>query len=145
MSNNAFFQKMAQISKQVPALVQRLPGIGKAEGLRFIADNFDQEGFETETGRYRVWPDKKKGSKKTLVGEKRGATLKRSWKQASTSNTTSAIFASPLVYAEVHNEGLKAGRPPGFQMPRRQMIGASEALNARIEKKIDELINKVFE
>lgn len=49
-------------------------------------------------------------------------------------------------YAKVHNEGLQAGRPPGFQMPQRQFIGPSEKLEknirSKLEKEIDKLIKK---
>lgn len=49
-------------------------------------------------------------------------------------------------YAQVHNDGLRAGRPPGFTMPQRQFIGPSEKLGekiqAKFEKEIDKLIKK---
>jgi phage gpG-like protein len=54
-------------------------------------------------------------------------------------------FTSQLPYADVHNEGLMAGRPPGFIMPQSQMIGDSEALFKRIEKKADGLIDKIMD
>lgn len=43
--NNAFFNKLAEIRQRLPDAIKRLPGIAKVEGLRFIADNFDKEGF----------------------------------------------------------------------------------------------------
>lgn len=49
-------------------------------------------------------------------------------------------------YARVHNDGLRAGRPPGFTMPQRRFIGPSEKLEqkiqAKFEKEIDKLIKK---
>lgn len=49
-------------------------------------------------------------------------------------------------YAQVHNDGLQAGRPPGFTMPQRRFIGPSEKLEqkiqAKFEKEIDKLIKK---
>ena len=145
MKNDAF-KKIAEIQKRIPELKKRLPGIAKVEGLRFIADNFKHEGFEQKPGSYKKWKSKKKpGSKKILVGEKRGGKLKRSWQQDSKASGTTAEFTSQLPYAAVHNEGLKAGRPPGFTMPQRQMIGESDALDHRIEKKFDQLVDKAFE
>ena len=47
-------------------------------------------------------------------------------------------------YAAVHNEGLRAGRGKGFQMPKRQFIGDSKELNAEIEKTIDNEIEKIL-
>ena len=49
-------------------------------------------------------------------------------------------------YAQVHNDGLRAGRPPGFTMPQRQFIGPSEKLGEKIqanfEKEIEKLIKR---
>lgn len=49
-------------------------------------------------------------------------------------------------YAQVHNDGLRAGRPPGFTMPQRRFIGPSqklgEKIQAKFEKEIDKLIKK---
>ena len=142
---NDFLQKMAEIKAKIPDMVKRLPGIAKVEGLRFIADNFAKQGFETKTGSYDTWKKKKnQQGKKTLIGNKRGGSLKRSWQQESKATGETVEFTSSLPYAEVHNEGLMAGRPPGFTMPRREMIGPSAALDARIEKKFDEMAKKVF-
>jgi len=79
-----------------------------------------------------------------LVGEKRGGRLKRSWQQRSKAIGTRVEFVSQLPYAEVHNEGLKAGKPPGFTMPERRMIGESDALSERIEKKADKMAKDIF-
>lgn len=145
MANNDFIRKLDEIKRRVPDLIKRLPGVAKVEGLRFIADNFKEEGFEEKTGTYKKWPDRKMTkSKKKLVGEKRGGSLKRSWQQETQAKGTTVEFTSGLVYAEVHNEGLQAGRPPGFTMPKSQMIGDSEALFARVEKKFDKMADEVF-
>lgn len=138
----SFQQKMAEISAALPQAIKRLPGIAKIEGLRFIADNFKHQGFEVKTGQYKGWAKKKKGKKPTLIGEKRGGAMRRGWQGES--SDTQAVFSSQLPYTEVHNEGLQAGRPPGFTMPERRMIGNSEALSARIEKKFDEVAQQIF-
>ena len=147
----SFQKKLAEIQTRLPQALKRFPSIAKVEGLRFIADNFKHQGFEEKTGQYKKW-QKKKGRKKgdstispkkpTLIGEKRGGAMRRSWQ--GTSSDTQAEFTSQLPYTEVHNDGLRAGRPPGFDMPQRQMIGDSEALNARIEKKLDETAQNIF-
>lgn len=142
--NNDFLNKLQDITKRVPQAVKHMPGIAKVEGLHFIADNFENEGFETTTGSYRKWAKKKKKDARTkiLIGEKRGSRLKKSWK--ANINQAATEFSSELPYAAVHNEGLQAGRPPGFTMPQRQMIGDSPALLVRIEKKVDSLMNDIF-
>jgi phage gpG-like protein len=144
--SKAFQLKLREIQTRIPKVVRRLPGVVKVEGLRFIADNFKNQGFETKKGQYKKWKKKdKKGSRKnTLVGEKRGGSLKRSWKKESTASGTQVEFTSSLPYAEVHNEGLQAGRPPGFTMEQRQMIGDSEALNDRIENKLDRMVADIY-
>lgn len=144
--NNDFFNKLNEIRQRIPDAIKRLPGIAKVEGLRFIADNFKNQGFEEKTGSYKPWKKKAKeeASKNILIGEKRGGSLKRSWKQETTSSDTQVEFTSSLPYADVHNEGLQAGRPPGFTMPARPMIGPSEALDNRIETKLDSLVNNIY-
>ncbi len=144
--NQAFINKLNSLVQQVPELVRRLPGIVKVEGLRFISDNFEKEGFEDKPGSWTPWKKKEKkgAAKKTLMGEKRGGSLRRSWQQQTGISGTAVEFTSQLPYAGVHNEGLQAGRPPGFTMPQRQMIGDSAGLDARVEQKFDREFDKLF-
>lgn len=51
---------------------------------------------------------------------------------------------SDLDYAQVHNEGLKAGRGNGFQMPKRQFLGETKRMNSAVKNKIDRELNKLF-
>ncbi len=58
----------------------------------------------------------------------------------------SIVFSSSVVYASVHNEGLKAGRGEGFTMPKRQFIGTAPAVKDAIKRVVDanaERIDKV--
>jgi len=126
----------------LPAVIQRLPEVAKVEGLRFISDNFKAQGFEKGPGQIEKWKRKAKGKKPTLIGEKRGGALRRSWQGRAGQAQT--IFSSNMPYAGVHNEGLHAGRPPGFIMPERRMIGPSDALNARIERKLDDMVDETL-
>ena len=163
-----FERKIREITRRVPELAKRLPGIGKVEGLQFIADNFSNEGFEEKKGQYKKW-DKKKtegARKKTLMGEKRGGSLKQSWKQGAKATGKTAEFASSLPYAQIHNEGgrlpahdifpkekkalktpygvFKKVRFPGADMPERRMIGDSLALADRIDDKFKREADKLF-
>jgi len=137
-----FWSKITAIERQLPAVIRRLPEIAKVEGLRFIANNFRAQGFEKKPGQVDKWKPKKQGSKPVLIGEKRGGTLRRSW--TGTAGNGQTVFQSNMPYAGVHNEGLRAGRPPGFIMPERRMIGPSEALDKAIEKKLDTLIDNIL-
>ena len=141
---NSFQQKIQQIQAKIPEIIKRLPDIAKIEGLKFIKDNFKNQGFEEKTGAYIKWQKKKKGKKPTLIGEKRGGAMRRSWEGESKASKTQVVFQSSLPYTEVHNEGLPAGKAPGFSMPPRPMIGPSEALNKRIEDKFDRMVEGVF-
>ena len=82
--------------------------------------NFDREGLFAEKWRRRknnVDPDRK-------VLTKTGA-LRESIESSSGRGGAEIRFTSQSPYARVHNEGLRAGRGKGFQMPKRQFIGDS--------------------
>ncbi len=49
-----------------------------------------------------------------------------------------------MVYARVHNEGLRAGRGAGFRMPKRQFIGPSSVLDRKIYDKMKAVIDNHF-
>ncbi len=140
--NEQFSRKLAQLERELPQVVKRVPGIAKIEGLKFIAQNFKKQGFEKAPGSVSKWKNKKQGRKPNLIGEKRGGAMRRSWQGQAGEGYTA--FTSNLPYTAVHNEGLKAGRPPGFTMPERRMIGESEALNQMIERKLDSLVDNIL-
>lgn len=153
--NSDFLKKLERLREKIPETLRRLPGIAKVEGLRFIHDNFDKQGFEERDGVVKKWKSRKNASRKnlgravTVAGERKGRNLliatgamRRSWDADSSAGIDSTTFASSLPYAGVHNDGLEAGRPPGFMMPERKMIGDSEALFGRIEQKFDKLVDK---
>lgn len=47
-------------------------------------------------------------------------------------------------YAEVHNEGGRAGRGTGFDMPQRQFMGESDELEEKITKRVDSYFKSLF-
>jgi phage gpG-like protein len=57
--------------------------------------------------------------------------------------TDPGAFGSREPYGRVHNEGLRAGRGTGFQMPKRQFIGdhpeLRKAIVSALERKLAEL------
>lgn len=133
------------------------PRIIKTEALNAIQDAFSKQGFTDIT--LKKW-DKRKVPKRKgkpitgkalekwkaknegraiLIGHQadtKGGHMKDSFSGKATPEKVT-IF-SDKVYAEVHNDGLQAGRPPGFQMPERRMIGTSE----KVEKKMIDKIKK---
>lgn len=148
--NNDFINKLNEIRQRIPDLIKRMPGIAKVEGLNFIHDNFDKEGFEAKEGSVKKWEKRKqeigKGKKKRkgrqlLID---AGKMRRSFDTETQAKAGSVEFISSMPYTEAHNDGLQAGRPPGFIMPERKMIGDSEALNKRIEGKFDRMVDSVW-
>ena len=141
---------------------KELPGIVKVEGLDFIHDNFDLQGFDTGSGVERwpvrkvpkVWRRKAKTGKRSqqLRATKAGARwlkdqnrallvkrghLRRSWDKDTSAGDAAVTFRSTLPYAARHNDGLDG-------MPERQMIGDSRALDKRIMRKVDSEMKRVL-
>jgi len=57
---------------------------------------------------------------------------------------TKVIFYTDKPYAQVHNEGGKAGRGMGFIMKQRQFMGRSHKLDMNIKAKLDREMDKIF-
>lgn len=134
--------------------------ITKVEGLNHFQKSFTNQGFTDKT--LKPWPARK--PPKYL----KGVTLQK-WKAADSARailvghasrsigvhlkdsieaklrTNSVVFSLDKIYAAVHNEGLKAGRPPGFIMPQRQYIGKSQVLEESIRFKCLWEINKILQ
>lgn len=140
--------------------------IVETEALNHFQNSFVYQGFTDKS--LVKWPGRKKPRKKNGKPAT-GKTLEK-WKAKNegrallishASDTKGTHMANSIVgergpgkvtiivdkpYAQVHNEGLQAGRPPGFTMPQRQFVGPSEQLEqkimAKLEKEIDKLIKK---
>jgi phage gpG-like protein len=53
------------------------------------------------------------------------------------------IIKTDKPYAQVHNEGGRAGRGKGFKMPKRQYIGKSAELTNKINTKVGKRLNAI--
>lgn len=130
----------------------------KVEGLNHFQKSFTNQGFTDKT--LKKWPARK------LPKYLKGVALQK-WKAADSARAilvghasrstgvhlkdsiqaeigaSSVVFSLDKPYAAVHNEGLKAGRPPGFMMPQRQYIGQSQVLEENIRAKFLREINKI--
>ena len=139
--------------------------IVETEALNHFQNSFVNQGFTDKS--LVKWPKRKIPQRKGKPIT--GKTLEK-WKAKNegrallishTSDTKGTHMANSIVgerepgkvtiivdkpYAQVHNEGLQAGRPPGFTMPERRFVGPSEQLEqkiqAKFEKEIDKLIKK---
>ncbi|MGL4956537.1 MAG: phage virion morphogenesis protein [Bacteroidales bacterium] len=86
--------------------------------------NFSQGGFFGQK-----WQRKKDGTSSRLI---KSGVLRRSIRSRTKNN--GIVFTSSTPYAAVHNEGGRAGRGRGFQMPKRQFIGAYKGIEKTIER-----------
>lgn len=136
---SAYFKRLAAAMPQLEARIVR--DVIAVEAERIHAENFRAEAFiDTPPDKWapRKKSDKNPSRRALLVktGTLKGHALKgRSRKGA-------VEFVFPLAYERVHNEGLKAGRGKGFDMPKRQFVGESKVLTARITKKAKEIFDK---
>lgn len=110
--------------------------------------SFTDGGFTDET--LQLWKHRKRedrgryaknaGSRAVLV---KTGKLKRSL-VAKKFGRYAVRITSNVNYANVHNEGLRAGRGKGFTMPKRQFVGYSGMLSAKIELRLRNKIQRIF-
>ena len=139
------FQKfLNQVGQKVNKLLKvDFPKIVKVEGLNFIHDNFDNEGFTESSGSVKKWKKRKKRKGKQGRKDKgralmiKSGNLRRSWDNKTKASDNKVEFTSDKPYAERHNEGLD-------DMPQRQMIGDSRELDKRIQDKLKREMDKIF-
>lgn len=155
-----FSSDMKQQSREIARAIQKdLPRIVAVEGINFFQSSWRKQGFE-DNG-VQKWKARKSPPKVTPTGKVSGAYLR--WKQKNNrpilySHSTDrkgthlkdsvraiqgisrVTFATDKVYAQVHNEGGRAGRGKGFIMPKRQFMGHSRALDRRIISKANRLL-----
>lgn len=151
MKPSEFFRKVLQ---EIPVLERHIANqVVAVEAERIHAENFRAAQF-TDTVPQK-WPKRKTNLANTHNYEGgtyeaqhkdkgrallvKSGTLKRHALKGRVRDD-SVEFVFPLEYERVHNEGLRAGRGKGFQMPKRQFVGESEVLKARIKRQAKKLI-----
>jgi len=148
-----FAALLANKEAEIRQLIEdKLPQWVGNEAVIHFKKNFQNEGFGrgpsewTEVQRRQSWTRTYKyasttdRSRKILTGKT--GDLGRSIQYSV--ETGKAIIHSDLIYAAVHNEGLKAGRGAGFTMPKRQFIGDDPELEQKIKEKIELELNKLL-
>jgi len=142
-----FSDDMNHSLKQFESLVdKRLPEKVEVELEKIIVESFDDEQYrDKSTSKWRERKELDPG-RKLLIGKGSGK-LRRS---IDTSHTKDEVKASTdVVYAPVHNEGLRSGKGNGFSMPQRQFMPKpgerNELLDATIEKWMDNEMDKIFD
>ena len=109
--------------------------------------------FNTQQWDGKRWLDPKRKQKTTGSSRNQSATLVQSGtlRRAVIGSLQEANFkrihfeVKDVAYAKVHNEGLRAGRGLGFQMPKRQFMGQTRKLGEIQMRVIDKTIDKIWQ
>ena len=113
-------------------------------------NNFREQGFNGSKWQSRK--NNKDSGRNILIGKgRKGATggkLRRDVANSVTTGHKNSNLSYTLIveneYARVHNEGLKSGRGSGFIMPKRQFVGMTSKLNAKILQKINQKVKIIW-
>lgn len=125
-------------------ILDKLPHQAGVIAVEHIEKNFRTQAWNGATP--SKWAPRKPSKKKRDTGRAilvDKGTLRGSWDHEVRGPLEVAI-GTDVTYAEVHNEGKRAGRGKGFQMPKRQMAGPSPEIDRRIEKVLDKEMDKLF-
>lgn len=149
MSPEQFKIKLEQQKARLAQAINHdLPVIIGKKAVDLFTENFQKEGFQ-DNG-VKPWKEVQRrarqvrgaaGSRKILTGKT--GDLGRSIRYEVNSPGEVTVF-SDVIYAEVHNQGLRAGRGAGFPMPKRQFIGESADLDRIIEEEIEKTLNNIL-
>src|SRR5688572_14512821 len=116
-----FSDEIKDSLRQFGMLVDKsLPEKVAVELEKVISESFDHEQYQDKQssyGRFDKWKKRKEEDpgRKLLIGKGSGK-LRRSIEVTHNKNEVKA--STDIVYAPIHNEGLKAGKGKGFWMPR---------------------------
>lgn len=145
-----FAQDMAKHSRQMAQYITRdLPRKIGVEGKKFFKENFENEGFTDNSN--EKWDD----VKRRTSGKTKGAASSRKILHGETSelfnsidytaNVAQVAWGSDKPYAQVHNEGGRAGRGSGFTMPKRQYIGHSNTFDKQMISQMTVDFNRIMQ
>ena len=149
--NKKILNDLKRFEAKIPEMVSNMGGIA----LNHFTKSFANQGFTDTT--LEKWQPRKRTRYRTRSGKevddttrgiligKGSGNLRRSLKRVSLGRY-GVIITSNLPYAKIHNDGLM-GRAWGkyaFKMPKRQFVGYSRVMNAKIESKIHSIIKKVL-
>ena len=143
MNDNAKILKKAQATAERE--IRKMVVVMGNDALNHFESSFRNQGF-TDEGLERWKPrkraDRTRNKNVRAILTKTGA-LRRSLKKNYVGQYAIRI-SSNVLYANVHNEGLKSGRGRGFIMPKRQFVGYSGKLNRSLINKFNFKIHSIF-
>ena len=125
-----------------------LPRVLANETKNYFVGEFNKQQWDGKR-----WLDPKRKQKTTGSSRNKSATLVQSGtlRRAVINSLQQATFklihfeVKDVAYAKVHNEGLRAGRGIGFQMPKRQFMGQTKKLGEIQRRVIDKTIDKIWQ
>jgi len=131
-------------------IANKLPVHTEQRAQDIVDKSFQQEQYE-EKGTSK-WKGRKKEEQPGKEREGRRALLVKSGRLISSTiaerRGSEVVIGSDTPYSQVHNEGLKAGKGAGFQMPQRQFMpipGESNSeLDEAMDKFMDDELDKIF-
>lgn len=142
---------LKRFQSKVPKMVSEMGGIA----LSHFTKSFINQGFTDE--HLVKWKPRKRTRYKTRSGKTvddttrgiligKGTANLMKLRRVSVNRHTVDIRNNQVTskYARVHNEGLRAGRGKGFQMPKRQFVGYSGVMNRKIIEMINNIVKQVF-
>lgn len=146
-------KKLMKVREQLKQELPKMTDIMLTTAVNHFSDNFKKQGFDNNG--VEKWQPRKRKFYRTRSGKRvddttRGILIGKGSGRLSRSlrkrrlTLLSGVITSPLIYARVHNEGLRAGRGAGFKMPKRQFVGYSESLNRKIKARLEGRINQIF-
>ncbi len=124
---------------------KQLPHIAGNAAVEVSQKSFAQEQF-ADKGKSSKWAPRKKGGSGNR-SDRRGLLIKTNDLQKSIdyqAGDGQVAIGTDKPYAQVHNEGGRAGRGAGFIMPKRKFMGNSPEIDAEIEKYLDKEMDKLF-
>lgn len=125
-----------------------LPRVLANETKNYFVGEFNKQQWDGKR-----WLDPKRKQKTTGSSRNQSATLVQSGtlRRAVINSLQQATFkliqfeVKDVAYAKVHNEGLRAGRGVGFQMPKRQFMGQTKKLWEIQRRVIDKTIDTIWQ
>ncbi len=125
-----------------------LPDFVGTEAVNHFKENFENEGFTDATN--QPWQEVKRRVNPRTRGVRRinkilhdSGELKESITYKT--ETGRVVISSDKPYAAAHNEGTStAGRGRSTKIPKRQFIGHSQKLDEKIQKEIEEGLDKIL-
>lgn len=124
--------------------MQQVAELAAATGVSYFKGSFRRKGFAG-----KAWPQ----AQSDRAGKRRRGSLMVD--SAALMNSVRAAEVAPervvwaagndkVPYAEVHNEGGRAGRGKGFDMPQRQFMGEAEELESQLTRRIETYMRGIF-